>query len=98
MAATTLHSFAGSPDGENLYAGLTPGHKHGNFYGTSSYGGKGGYGTIFEVTNTGGFASLYSFSDGSNGASPSAGLTLWAEWQFLRHNRWRPQQHVWHCV
>jgi uncharacterized repeat protein (TIGR03803 family) len=83
---TTLHSFTAYSydiangaytnwDGENPYAGLTLG-TNGNFYGTSAYGGKSGYGTVFEVTSTGEFTALYSFADGSDGACPNAGLTL----------------------
>jgi len=72
---TTLYSFTGGNDGAFPYGGLTLG-TNGNFYGTCAYGGKDGYGTVFEVTNTGGFAALYTFTDGSDGASPYAGLTL----------------------
>ena len=83
---TLLHSFNGvyydsvngadtNFDGAYPYAGLTLG-TNGNFYGTSAYGGQGGYGTVFEVTSTGGFTALYSFTNGSDGACPYAGLTL----------------------
>lgn len=50
-------------------------------YGTTTYGGNGGgnvgYGTIFKVNTDGtGFKSLYSFTNGSDGAYPVAGLVL----------------------
>ena len=78
---TTLHSFTYGDDGAFPYAGLTLG-TNGNFYGTSAYGGKDGYGTVFEVTNNGGFAVLYSFTDGSDGADPYAALTLGPDGNF----------------
>ncbi len=72
---TLLYSFTDGNDGGEPEAGLALG-TNGNFYGTCAYGGADGWGTVFEVTNTGGFATLHSFTDGSDGASPYAGLTL----------------------
>jgi uncharacterized repeat protein (TIGR03803 family) len=46
---TVLHDFTDGSDGAYPYAGLvrdTPG----NLYGTASFGGSGGQGTVFEVT------------------------------------------------
>ena len=44
-----LRSFAGTPDAEDPYAGLTR-DKAGNFYGTTLYGGtQGAVGTIFKL-------------------------------------------------
>jgi uncharacterized repeat protein (TIGR03803 family) len=72
---TTLHSFTGGNDGENLQAGLTLG-TDGNLYGTTSYGGSGGYGTVFKVsTNGASFRTLVSFNS-TNGAYPYASLAL----------------------
>src|ERR1035437_1185775 len=45
----------------------------GNFYGTTTYGGASGNGTVFRITPTGAFTTLYSFA-GSDGRSPRAGL------------------------
>jgi uncharacterized repeat protein (TIGR03803 family) len=46
-------------------------------YGTTTNGGSSGWGTVFQVnTNLGSFTNLYSFSGGSDGASPDAGLLL----------------------
>lgn len=42
-----LHSFANGPDGSNPEGGLIF-DSHGNLYGTSSTGGAGGYGVVFE--------------------------------------------------
>ena len=46
---TVLRSFAGTPDAEDPYSGLTL-DKAGNFYGTTLYGGTGGgFGTVFKL-------------------------------------------------
>ena len=69
-------SFAfNGANGANPQAGLV---LLGNtLFGTSPNGGSNGWGTVFEVTtNGGGFTGLYDFTDGSDGASPEAGLLL----------------------
>jgi uncharacterized repeat protein (TIGR03803 family) len=72
---TTLYSFTGDSDGGNPYAGLI---LSGNtLYGTALYGGSSGAGTVFAVNTDGtGFTNLYSFTGGSDGAYPQAGLVL----------------------
>ncbi|PYV61597.1 MAG: hypothetical protein DMG97_42650 [Acidobacteria bacterium] len=45
---TVLHSFTGAPDGANPFAGLIM-DKDGNLYGTTSGGGRLGYGTVFKL-------------------------------------------------
>jgi uncharacterized repeat protein (TIGR03803 family) len=46
-------------------------------YGTTEWGGSPGYGTVFAVNTDGtGFTTLYSFTGGSDGANPYAGLIL----------------------
>ena len=46
-------------------------------YGTAEYGGSSGVGTVFSVNTDGtGFTTLYSFTNGSDGARPFAGLIL----------------------
>ena len=79
---TTLYNFCSQTscfDGSNpLYGGLIE-TSDGTFYGTTANGGASGYGSIFKVTSTGTFTSLYSFgcsSDGScaNGRNPFTGL------------------------
>ncbi|HEY1717229.1 MAG TPA: choice-of-anchor tandem repeat GloVer-containing protein, partial [Verrucomicrobiae bacterium] len=46
-------------------------------FGTAYYGGTSGYGAVFKVNTDGtGFTNLYSFTNGSDGAYPSAGLIL----------------------
>jgi len=46
-------------------------------FGTASAGGGAGYGSIFSVSTTGaGFTSLYTFTNGNDGANPLGGLAL----------------------
>ncbi len=68
---TTLYSFDNSTDGAAPYGGVTL-TTDGNFYGTS-YGGSGApNGTIFKLTPSGVFTTLYSFTGGTDGALPVA--------------------------
>jgi uncharacterized protein (TIGR03437 family) len=80
---TSLHSF-------NLTDGATPvvliQGADGNFYGTTQFGGAGGYcpittpglgflkgcGTVFKITPAGAFTTIYTFQGASDGTSPSA--------------------------
>jgi uncharacterized repeat protein (TIGR03803 family) len=77
-----LHTFSatsGNPatnyDGAHPAAGLV---LSGNtLFGTTTNGGAGGYGTVFQVaTNGTGFSTLYSFTNGTDGATPLAPLLL----------------------
>ncbi len=93
---TTLYSFctqAGTacPDGFNPDAGVVEG-SDGNFYGTTSYGGANGEGTVFKLTPSGVLTTLYSFCSQStgdtsvptnciDGANPG-GLTLGTDGNF----------------
>jgi uncharacterized repeat protein (TIGR03803 family) len=72
---TTLHSFSGGGDGAYPEAGLV---LSGNtLYGTTSGGGGDYEGTVFKVNVNGtGFGALHSFSGGSDGGFPDAGLVL----------------------
>jgi uncharacterized repeat protein (TIGR03803 family) len=77
---TTLHSFTALSDSTNSdgaypEAGLI---LSGNtLYGTANNGGNSGDGTVFAVnTNGTGFTTLHSFTDGSDGLLPYAGLIL----------------------
>jgi len=69
----TLVSF-NTTNGSTPQAGLLQG-KDGNFYGTTSEGGTGDYGTVFRITPAGTLTTLASFT-GNNGAHPYAALTL----------------------
>jgi uncharacterized repeat protein (TIGR03803 family) len=77
---TVLHNFASGPnDGANPTAGLVL-DAQGNLFGTTSSGGGASAGTVFELSpdGSGGYAEkvLYSFTDGTDGGLPSAGLIL----------------------
>ena len=70
---TTLHSF------NVLTNGAVPNQlvrgSDGYFYGTTANGGtNGSYGTVFKISIDGVLTSLYSFTDGADGANPQAGL------------------------
>jgi uncharacterized repeat protein (TIGR03803 family) len=72
---TALYTFTGGNDGGGPYAGLI---LSGNtLYGTASEGGSAGYGTVFSITTNGThFTTLYSFTNGTDGADPVAGVIL----------------------
>ena len=72
---TNLYSFTGGNDGGSPQAGLI---LSGNMlYGTATYSGSSGNGTVFAVnTNGAGFTTLYSFTGSNDGAWPVAGLIL----------------------
>ena len=77
---TVLYSFTGQGDGSTPYAGVTF-DPAGNLYGTTYYAStfSGGYGTVFELSPSGqGWSekTLYTFTGGSDGGNPWAGITL----------------------
>jgi uncharacterized repeat protein (TIGR03803 family) len=67
-----LHSFTGG-DGSRPGAGLIA-YAAGNLYGTTITGGAGDAGTVFQLTPSGDLIILYSFTGGSDGALPFAGV------------------------
>jgi len=72
-AETVLHSFAGGADGASPFAGLI--YEAGTLYGTTTTGGAADSGTLFAVDVTTATESvLYSFSGGTDGEHPYAGL------------------------
>jgi uncharacterized repeat protein (TIGR03803 family) len=78
---TVLHSFAGGSDGAYPAAALIAG-QGGTLYGTTEYGGTGpctdsqgvGCGTVFQITEAGVEAVVYSFQGGNDGWVPNAGV------------------------
>ncbi len=73
-AETTLYSFAGGQDGALPYSGVV--YANGMLYGTTlAGGGKGNYGTVFQVDPaTGAETLLHVFTGGRDGSAPFAGL------------------------
>ena len=76
---TVFHSFVASridPGGSSPFGGLVV-DSAGNLYGTTSYGGVYGYGTVFKLDTSGNETVLHSFtnSDG-DGAFPFSGLVM----------------------
>ena len=74
-ALTTLYNLGSAPtDGQYPVGALVLG-RDANYYGTTQFGGSGGLGTVFSVSTTGVFHTIYSFS-GLDGAGLLAGVTL----------------------
>lgn len=69
-----LHSFAGSPDGQDPKAGLI--NVRGTLYGTTKLGGAHGLGTVFSISTSGREKVLYSFEGARDGALPSDGSLI----------------------
>ncbi|HEY3763165.1 MAG TPA: choice-of-anchor tandem repeat GloVer-containing protein [Verrucomicrobiae bacterium] len=71
----TVYSFTNGTDGANPNASLILSGS--TLYGTAPSGGSASYGTVFAVnTNGTGFTTLYTFTNGADGAYPDAGLLL----------------------
>ena len=68
-----VHTFNGTTDGSYSYTGLLS-DKTGNFYGTASSGGTTGDGTVFKIAPDGTETVLYTFANGSDGATPYSGV------------------------
>jgi uncharacterized repeat protein (TIGR03803 family) len=75
---TLLHSFQGKNEGGYVATGLTI-DASGNLYGTTSYFGPKGYGTVFELSHsTSGWklTTLHAFGFDADGADPAGTLVL----------------------
>jgi uncharacterized repeat protein (TIGR03803 family) len=70
---TVLHTFTGGTDGSGPQAGLLMDNAR-NLFGSATKGGDSGNGTVFEITKSGRFKRLYSFTDGSDGKNPNGEL------------------------
>jgi uncharacterized repeat protein (TIGR03803 family) len=70
-----LHSFAGGTDGANPEAGVVI-DSSGNLYGTTYAGGPSNVGVVYKLDSAANETVLYSFMGGSDGANPTAGVTL----------------------
>jgi len=85
-AFTSLYSFTGGDDGGSPFGGLIEG-SDGSFYGTTEKGGThgtvfGGYGNVFKFSTNGTLTRLYSFTGGSDGLNPEAGLVQGSDGDF----------------
>ncbi len=81
-AFEVLHAFICESDGCFPSAGLTAG-SDGKFYGTTSCGGGRGGGTVFRLNPDGtAFEVLHTFTCGSDGCVPAAGLTAGSDGKF----------------
>ncbi|HTS18728.1 MAG TPA: choice-of-anchor tandem repeat GloVer-containing protein [Verrucomicrobiae bacterium] len=80
---TNLHVFVGHPsDGGYSYAGLVEG-TDGNFYGTTEIGGVNNTGTVFRISPSGSYTSLYSFvGSPTDGAYPEDKLVQGTDGNF----------------
>ena len=78
---TTLHAFTGGKDGSAPLGGLVQAGT-GAFYGTTSAGGKEGYGTIFKMTHAGALTTIYNFTGGADGESPESSLVRGSDGNF----------------
>jgi uncharacterized repeat protein (TIGR03803 family) len=79
---TTLYVFTDGTDGGNPSGSLIQG-TDGRLYGTSVGGGANGLGALFAINADGtGFTTFYSFTNGTDGASPNAGLILGTDGRF----------------
>jgi uncharacterized repeat protein (TIGR03803 family) len=78
---TTLHTFAGSSDGEYPVAELTQG-SDGDFYGTTFRGGVSGWGTVFKISPAGMLTTLHTFTGNSDGELPAAALVVGSDGNF----------------
>ena len=78
---TLLYSFTGGSDGARPERPLALG-TDGNFYGTTWTGGAMSNGTVFKITPSGQFTSLYSFSGDRDGAKPVSTLVQGSDGNF----------------
>jgi uncharacterized repeat protein (TIGR03803 family) len=78
---SNLWTFTGGSDGANPYAGLSVGGD-GNFYGTTDEGGAHQLGTVFRISPSGVFTSLWSFTGGDDGSLPETGLVQGSDGNF----------------
>ena len=76
LVPQTFYSFTGSPDGSAPNAGVVF-DSDGNMFGTTATGGANGKGVVWEVvasTNT--LTVIYSFTGGTDGATPAGNLVI----------------------
>jgi len=72
---STVYSFTGGADGGFLYGGLDI-DSDGTLYGSTANGGTSNAGTVFKLTQDGTLTTLYTFTGGTDGASPEGDMRL----------------------
>lgn len=75
---SVIYNFQGGNDGAAPYGNLAI-DAAGNLYGTATYGGQFGFGTVFKLVRSAGgytFQLLYTFTDGTDGAMPQGNVVL----------------------
>jgi uncharacterized repeat protein (TIGR03803 family) len=72
-AETVLHRFSGGNDGLFPLSGVI-GDSRGNLYGTTEHGGASNDGIVFRIAPDGTEKVLHTFTGGSDGSNPDAGL------------------------
>ncbi|HLY15840.1 MAG TPA: choice-of-anchor tandem repeat GloVer-containing protein [Bryobacteraceae bacterium] len=70
---TVLYYFQGGADGSTPYAGVVR-DSAGNLYGTTFLGGAAGGGVVYQLDTTGALTVLHSFTGGTDGYHPVAGV------------------------
>jgi len=78
---SVLYSFTGGDDGGTPINGVVF-DSAGNLYGTTSMGGSAGYGTVYELSPSGGAwteTTLYTFTGGADGANPIGTVAIDAQ-------------------
>jgi uncharacterized repeat protein (TIGR03803 family) len=74
-----LHIFGSGSDGSTPYRSVLVFDNAGNLYGTTSLGGSSNYGTVFQLTPSGGGWTenvIYNFLGGNDGGYPYSGLII----------------------
>ncbi len=71
---TVLYRFTGGADGGTPWTGTLLRDAAGNLYGTTGAGGASNAGTVFKLDTTNKETVLYSFTGGTDGGLPLAGL------------------------
>lgn len=71
---STVHEFTGEDGSEPLATLVSDGA--GDFYGTTYGGGPHNYGTVFKISSAGQLNTLYSFTNGTDGSYPYAGVVM----------------------
>jgi len=73
---TVLYSFTGGADGSIPAWAVLARDSAGNLYGTTAFGGASGNGVVFKIDTSSNETVLHSFTGGTDGSTPFAGVVL----------------------